>query len=698
MANFPQSPSIDDTHQIGDKIWTWDGEKWFADYESLSPVFQAITSQGMVDRDGGSAFELAVDPDILVELGISLPNTIGNVTVTGDQSPIVGSKKIYSFDIDGSVTDEVGTYSCDVPDAIVTLNQIEFPTIGTGKVYVEVNSATASDGPAYGEMDISVVAVPDTIGTITITGDDSPDKGDTVTYSYSIDGSATNDTAVMTAVGAGASVSGNDVTWTGSGQGEVKFEVTAPGSQDSPKSSTLDINVQYKAEIGNITITGNSNPALNDTVLYSASYDGDVSTVNATWTIDPALGATQNPIIPSQFDFTGANVGATGDITVTYVSLAAWDSPKSESITVTVAAAAPPPFSNISNITGPNPITVGDQENYQVTYTGTGTPTYAWTYAAPYEFTQNIGYTGVGSLTTTYNRYHAWDGDENTFATFRWTSKNNNMVMWTVEDKTFPDRVDTMEILFSDPSGGKCKINIPSVTTGIVTNFEETPSLTPAWRKLVATGSNGTPMQENWGNGGTLNGTVKFNITDDSSNTDPSSVNIHAIRVGSDIIRLDPRNQGWLYDELVQIKFNAPGTHELSVTCTDENGSETKDFDVTVTGDLAHTPLPPRTVTNPTTTTYDVTVISNYGNKYVIDGVQQDSLTLTVGNTYIFDQSDSSNSGHPLRIYTDSSKTTEVTDGVTVSGNTTTFVPATSGTYSYQCGVHGNMGGDITVN
>ena len=38
MANFPQNPSADDTHQIGDKIWTWDGEKWFADYESLSCV------------------------------------------------------------------------------------------------------------------------------------------------------------------------------------------------------------------------------------------------------------------------------------------------------------------------------------------------------------------------------------------------------------------------------------------------------------------------------------------------------------------------------------------------------------------------------------------------------------------------------------------------------------------------------------
>jgi plastocyanin len=97
------------------------------------------------------------------------------------------------------------------------------------------------------------------------------------------------------------------------------------------------------------------------------------------------------------------------------------------------------------------------------------------------------------------------------------------------------------------------------------------------------------------------------------------------------------------------------------------------------------------------TTTYNVTVVNNYGNKYVIDGVQQDSLTMTAGQTYIFDQSDSSNSGHPLKIYTDSSKSTEVTAGVTISGNTTTFVPATPGTYSYQCAAHAGMGGNITV-
>ena len=47
---------------------------------------------------------------------------------------------------------------------------------------------------------------------------------------------------------------------------------------------------------------------------------------------------------------------------------------------------------------------------------------------------------------------------------------------------------------------------------------------------------------------------------------------------------------------------------------------------------------------------YTVTVAnSGSGNKYYIDGVEAAELTLTKGLTYIFDVSDSSNSGHPFR-------------------------------------------------
>ena len=117
------------------------------------------------------------------------------------------------------------------------------------------------------------------------------------------------------------------------------------------------------------------------------------------------------------------------------------------------------------------------------------------------------------------------------------------------------------------------------------------------------------------------------------------------------------------------------------------------------------------TVTEPTSvdTTYTVTVASYYGSNYFyIDSSRAPTLSLTEGNTYRFDQSDATNSSHPLRFSTTSNGThgsgSEYTTGVTTNGT-----PGSSGAYTqitvasgaptlyYYCTNHSGMGGQLNT-
>ncbi len=110
--------------------------------------------------------------------------------------------------------------------------------------------------------------------------------------------------------------------------------------------------------------------------------------------------------------------------------------------------------------------------------------------------------------------------------------------------------------------------------------------------------------------------------------------------------------------------------------------------------------------------TYAVTVASDSGqNKYRFDGntTFAPTLNLQEGGTYTFDQSDSSNSGHPLRFSTTSNGThasgSEYTTGVTTTGTpgnagakTVITVAASAATLYYYCSSHSGMGGQANTN
>ena len=125
-------------------------------------------------------------------------------------------------------------------------------------------------------------------------------------------------------------------------------------------------------------------------------------------------------------------------------------------------------------------------------------------------------------------------------------------------------------------------------------------------------------------------------------------------------------------------------------------------FPVTTTSTTTTT-----TIVDPTdveTVTYTVTVANVGGvNIFLINGVNNPVITMKRGSTYIFNQSDNSNVGHPLRIKSDAGgQQTTINAGTLGTDATVTYEPAypsAPNDLRYYCTVHGNaMGNTITMN
>ena len=148
-------------------------------------------------------------------------------------------------------------------------------------------------------------------------------------------------------------------------------------------------------------------------------------------------------------------------------------------------------------------------------------------------------------------------------------------------------------------------------------------------------------------------------------------------------------------------------------TLSSPNISTPSISDPSITGkaDIATVQLDTLAVENPASHhTYTVTVASKTSahpytgqgssSAYFLDGKESPSIVLAPNMTYRFDQSNNTNSGHPLRFYLEADKTTSYTTGVTTNGTAGSsgaytqivVTDATPPVLYYQCSNHGYMG------
>ena len=96
---------------------------------------------------------------------------------------------------------------------------------------------------------------------------------------------------------------------------------------------------------------------------------------------------------------------------------------------------------------------------------------------------------------------------------------------------------------------------------------------------------------------------------------------------------------------------------------------------------------------------------SGSSSGYFINNIETPYIHFTSGKTYRFNQSDSTNSSHPILFYLDEAKTSQYSTSVNPSGSAgnngayveITVTSNTPNILYYQCQNHGYMGGKIYV-
>jgi hypothetical protein len=285
-------------------------------------------------------------------------------------------------------------------------------------------------------------------------------------------------------------------------------------------------------------------------------------------------------------------------------------------------------------------------------------------------WSSGISGTSGGSAVTVTTPGNAFDGSVSTRATFTHSAGQDSIITWTVPGGGISG--STFRIYCYQPQGTSGANQYLSINGG-------TYVVDTSWNGVSANA-------DGWSASQTIPGGTLTSIALKLSYGGASSQSLYAVEVDGVVLVDNMYGNGWTPVNFGgSVALDNPQVSGAKPILNTDGGGNVARVGVFGSEVGAYYAV---TVSNP-----------GSGNKYYLDGVLSANPTLTRGATYTFDQSDSSNSGHPL-VFGTTAEGNNYSDGVTTNGT-----PGSAGAYTkitvphnapdtlyYHCSVHSGMG------
>ena len=347
---------------------------------------------------------------------------IGAFTITGKGAVDVGQSTQYQSNATPDVDDAVYAWTVKSGGSVVPSGQAEvtagatssgctvaWKAAGSYDVVCEITSATASDSPQSDERAVTCSQV-DTVGTVEVTGNATPQAEKPYTYTVSTTGNTVSDLQYSwTVLGGDAQVanptaSSTSITFAAQGNYTVQCAVSS-ASSDASDSDTLSVIASDARKIGTPEINGPTAISAPSTKNYSIELpNGNVVDATYQWTTNPTGGVTIAAATARSTNITFNNAN-TFEVKCVVSSATASDSP--QTVTEDVVATASETIGTVVPA-GPSSVTqLNTGKNYTVSVNGGDATnmTYVWT------STPSVGCTINNSTTATPQMVFTAAGD-----------------------------------------------------------------------------------------------------------------------------------------------------------------------------------------------------------------------------------------------------------------------------------------------